>query len=171
MPRNKARPGEKRAAQQTEQQQTELQQIDSDSEQRQTDGQAGNHQQQQPEQVSKSRALCGAATYRCTFKNEWTTKWPFITKGSLSTHYWCSVCRVENACCHQGVSDIIVRHVKSKGHQEKVRTTESTTTIDRFSVSAPSVGGMSDQEAKVCYVSWSCEGFCVIYLGVVIFPY
>jgi len=24
------------------------------------------------------RKACGAATYRCTFKNEWTTKWPFI---------------------------------------------------------------------------------------------
>ncbi|CAM4529598.1 unnamed protein product [Leuciscus chuanchicus] len=39
--------------------------------------------------------------------------------------------------------------LKSKGHQEKERAIESTTTTDRFSMSAPSVRGMSDQEAKV----------------------
>ena len=34
----------------------------------------------------KKRALSGAATYRCTFKNEWTTKWPFITVGTTRYH-------------------------------------------------------------------------------------
>lgn len=118
--------------------------------------QTGRHQEQQrPEQGQKSRALCGAATCRYIFKNEWTTTWPFITKQSPSTHYWCSVCIVENTCCHQGVTDV-VRHIKSKSHQEKQQALQSTTTLDRFSVSTPSVAGMSDQEAKVCNVLWSC---------------
>lgn len=30
----------------------------------------------------------------------------------------CRVCRVENACCHQGIADV-TRHINSKGHQEK----------------------------------------------------
>ncbi len=156
---SKDQPPKKRASGQTEQQQTG----------RQTE----NHQEQQwPELGPKSRALWGAATYRCILKNEWTTTWPFITKGSLITHYWCSVCRVENACCHQGVTDVVA-HIKSKSHQEKQRTLQSTATIDRFSVSTPSVGGMSDQEAKVCYVSWSCQGsrvkeFCVMYCTVMV---
>lgn len=36
----------------------------------------------------KINAQSGAASYRCSFKNEWSEKWPFITKGTL---YWCSV--------------------------------------------------------------------------------
>lgn len=148
--------------QQTEQQQAEQQQAEQpQAEQQQTEQQQTEQQQrgryQEQQRPEKSRAMCGAATYRCIFKNEWTTTWPFITKGSLSTHYWCSVCRVENTCCHQGVTDV-VRHIKSKSHREKQQALQSTATLDRFSVSTPCVGGMSDQEAKVCYVLWSCQG-------------
>lgn len=112
-----------------------------------TEGQAEEtapiHQQGQ-----SSRALAGAATYRTLFKNEWTTSWPFITRGSLNTHYWCAVCRIENSCSHQGVADV-VRHIKSKGHQEKQRALQSTATISQYTMPVPSVGGMSAQEAKV----------------------
>ena len=38
--------------------------------------------------VPRKRALSGAATYRCTFKNEWTTQWPFITVGTTSSYYY-----------------------------------------------------------------------------------
>lgn len=100
------------------------------------------------QQGQRSRALDGAATYRAHFKNEWTTSWPFITRGSLNTHYWCAICRIENSCCHQGVTDV-VRHIKSKGHQEKQRALQSTATISQFAMPVPSVGGMSPQEVKV----------------------
>ncbi|KAJ8004299.1 hypothetical protein DPEC_G00157690, partial [Dallia pectoralis] len=79
--------------------------------------------------------------------NEWTSSWPFITRGSLNTHYWCAVCRIENSCCHQGVADV-VRHIKSKGHQEKQRALQSTATISQYAMPFPSVGGMSPQEVK-----------------------
>ena len=73
-----------------------------------TERQIENYQEQQrPEQGLRSRVLCAAAAYSCILKSEWTTTWPFITKGSLSTHYWCSECRVENTCCHQGVTDVM----------------------------------------------------------------
>lgn len=117
----------------------------------QTEQQQHQQPEQQQQQGQNTKALSGAAAYRCSFKNEWTTKWPFITKGTLSTYYWCSVCRVENTCCHQGVADV-VRHTNSKGHQDKQRALQSAGTIDRFSVPAPSVGGMTDQEAKVGYM-------------------
>ncbi len=103
------------------------------------------------QQGQKSRALAGAATYRSIFKNEWTSSWPFITRGSLNTHYWCAFCRIENSCCHQGVADV-VRHIKSKGHQEKQRALQSTATISQYAMPVPSVGGMSAQEVKVWYV-------------------
>ncbi|XP_056617731.1 uncharacterized protein LOC130432412 isoform X1 [Triplophysa dalaica] len=99
------------------------------------------------QQGQKSRALAGAARYRSIFKNEWTSSWPFITRGSLNTHYWCAVCRIENSCCHQGVADV-VRHIKSKGHQDKQRALQSTATISQYAIPVPSVGGMSAQEVK-----------------------
>ncbi|KAL7386502.1 hypothetical protein ABVT39_009417 [Epinephelus coioides] len=126
----------------TEQRQTEQQLKEQEKEQLQTEQteqhteqQTENEQQQWPEQGSKSRVKCGAAKYRCIFKSEWTTTWPFITKGTLSTHYWCSVCRVENSCCHQGVTDV-VRHINSKSHQDRTTTGPSIECYNRpiFSV-------------------------------------
>jgi len=93
------------------------------------------------------RKACGADTYRCTFKNEWTTKWPFITKGTSSSYYWCSVCRQENSCAHQGVTDVN-RHVKSKGHQSKEQALQSASGIAKF-YAPVSVGGITEQESKV----------------------
>ena len=104
---------------------------------------------------TKTRAQGGAATYRCSFKNEWSHKWPFITKGTLSTQYWCSVCRVENACCHQGIADV-ARHVNSKCHQEKQKAVQSSSGIQQFSVPLPSAGAMTVQEVKVGYAQWCC---------------
>ncbi len=52
---------------------------------------------------TKGRKVPGAATYKSSFNNEWTSKWPFITVGSTSSYYWCSICRQENSCAHQGV--------------------------------------------------------------------
>lgn len=92
------------------------------------------------QQGQKSRALAGAATYRSIFKQEWTSSWPFITRGSRNTHYWCAVCRIENSCCHQGVADV-VRHIKTKGHQEKQKALQSTATIFQYAMPVSSVGG------------------------------
>uniref|UniRef100_UPI00358FBD41 uncharacterized protein isoform X3 n=1 Tax=Myxine glutinosa TaxID=7769 RepID=UPI00358FBD41 len=65
-----------------------------------------------------ARAHSGAATYRTSFKTTWTSEWPFITRGSTSYHYRCSICRVERSCGHQGRRDID-RHVNSEGHANK----------------------------------------------------
>lgn len=100
------------------------------------------------QQGQKSRALAGAATYRSIFKQEWSSSWPFITRGSRNTHYWCAVCRTENSCCHQGVADV-VRHIKTKGHQEKQKALQSTATIFQYAMPVSSVGGMSAKEVKV----------------------
>ena len=100
------------------------------------------------QQGQKRRAPAGAATYRNLFQNEWTSTWPFITRGSLNTHYWCAVCCIEKSCCHQGVTDV-VRHIKTKGHQEKERALQSTATISQYTMPVPPVGGMSAQEVKV----------------------
>lgn len=119
-----------------------------------TEGQIGDTEGQIEEtppiqqQGQKSRALAGAATYRSIFKQEWTSSWPFITRGSRNTHYWCAVCRIENSCCHQGVADV-VRHIKTKGHQEKQKALQSTATIFQYAMPVSSVGGMSAQEVKV----------------------
>lgn len=85
------------------------------------------------------------------FKNEWTAKWSFLYNGTMSMHYWCSICRQENTCSNQDITDVI-RHIKSQGHQEKHEVLQSASDIAWFSVSvATSVGGMSTQEAKVHY--------------------
>ncbi|XP_073727861.1 uncharacterized protein [Misgurnus anguillicaudatus] len=96
--------------------------------------------------TGKKKALSGAATYRCTFKSEWSAKWPFITLGTTSSYYWCSVCRQESSCAHQGVTDVN-RHIKSKGHKAKEQALQSTSGIAQFYAPA-SVGGMTAQEAK-----------------------
>lgn len=95
----------------------------------------------------KQRAKSGAATYRCTFKGEWTAEWPFITLGTTTSYYWCSICRHENSCAHQGKTDVI-RHIKSKGHRAKEQPIQSTTTIASY-YAPVSVGGMTAQDAKV----------------------
>ncbi|KAJ4926803.1 hypothetical protein JOQ06_014549 [Pogonophryne albipinna] len=100
-----------------------------------------------PLETEKRRGLCGAATYRCSFKKEWSTRWPFITMGTTSSFYWCSVCRQENSCAHQGVRDIS-RHVEGKGHRAKEQSLNSVSSIAQFYVPETSVGGMSVQEAK-----------------------
>ncbi|XP_073725186.1 uncharacterized protein [Misgurnus anguillicaudatus] len=97
--------------------------------------------------TGKKKALSGAATYRCTFKSEWSAKWPFITLGTTSSYYWCSVCRQESSCAHQGVTDVN-RHIKSKGHKAKEQALQSTSGIAQFYAPA-SVGGMTAQEAKL----------------------
>lgn len=79
---------------------------------------------QNPLETGKKRGLSGAATYRCFFKKEWSTRWPFITMGTTSSFYWCSVCRQENSCAHQGVRDIS-RHVEGKGHRAKEQALKS----------------------------------------------
>lgn len=101
-----------------------------------------------PLETGKKRGLSRAATYRCSFKKEWSTRWPFITMGTTSSFYWCSVCRQESSCVHQGVRDIS-RHVESKGHQTKEQALKSASSVAQFYTPATSVGGMSVQEAKV----------------------
>lgn len=96
----------------------------------------------------KKRGLSGAATCRCSFKKEWSTRWPFITMGTTSSFYWCSVCRQENSCAHQDMRDIS-RHVEGKGHQAKEQALNSASSVAQFYMPATSVGGMSVQEAKV----------------------
>lgn len=101
-----------------------------------------------PLETGKKRGLSRAATYRCSFKKEWSTRWPFITMGTTSSFYWCSVCRQENSFAHQGVRDIS-RHVESKGHRTKEQALKSASSVAQFYTPATSVGGMSVQEAKV----------------------
>ncbi len=95
---------------------------------------------------TKGRKVPGAATYKSSFNNEWTSKWPFITVGSTSSYYWCSICRQENSCAHQGVRDVI-RHIESKGHQAKQQALKSTSTVKTFYL--PVTAEMSVQEVKV----------------------
>ncbi|CAL8329911.1 unnamed protein product [Merluccius merluccius] len=61
---------------------------------------------------TKEKKIPGAATYKSSYNKEWTSKWPFITVGSTSSYYWCSICRQENSCAHQGVRDV-KRHMES----------------------------------------------------------
>ena len=78
---------------------------------------------------TKGRKVPGAATYKTSFNSEWTSKWPFITVGSTSSYYWCSICRQETSCAHPGVRDV-TRHIGSKGHQPKQQALKSTSTIN-----------------------------------------
>ncbi|KAF3854624.1 hypothetical protein F7725_022679 [Dissostichus mawsoni] len=81
-----------------------------------------------------------------TVEMEWTAEWPFITLGTTTSYYWCSICRHENSCAHQGKADVI-RHIKSKGHRAKEQAIQSTTTIAPY-YAPVSVGGMTAQDAK-----------------------
>ncbi|CAL8242182.1 unnamed protein product [Merluccius merluccius] len=101
-----------------------------------------------PLEKGNKRGISGAATYRCSFKKEWSARWPFITMGTTSSFYWCSVCRQENSCAHQGVRDIS-RHVEGKGHRAKEQALNSASSVAHFYTPATSVGGMSVQEAKM----------------------
>ena len=95
---------------------------------------------------TKERNVPGAATYKTSFNSEWTSKWPFITVGSTSSYYWCSICRQENSCDHPGVRDV-TRHIGSKGHQAKQQALKSTSTVKNFDL--PVTAEMSVQEVKV----------------------
>lgn len=94
------------------------------------------------------RAKSGAATYLSSFRAEWSKEWPFITKGSTKHHYWCSICRVECSCAHQGRTDL-ERHVSSEAHVKKASDLRTNTKINSFFSSVPSVANMSALEAKV----------------------
>ena len=95
---------------------------------------------------TKGRIVPGAATYKTSFNSEWTSKWPFITVGSTSSYYWCSICRQENSCAHPGVRDV-TRHIGSKGHQAKQQALKSTSAVKNFDL--PVTAEMSVQEVKV----------------------
>ena len=95
---------------------------------------------------TKGRKVPGAATYKTSFNSEWTSKWPFITVGSTSSYYWCSICRQENSCAHPGVRDV-TRHIGSKGHQAKQQALKSTSAVKNFDL--PVTAEMSVQEVKV----------------------
>ena len=95
---------------------------------------------------TKGRKVPGAATYKTSFNSEWTSKWPFITVGSTSSYYWCSICRQENSCAHPGVRDV-TRHIGSKGHQAKQQALKSTSAVKNFYL--PVTAEMSVQEVKV----------------------
>ena len=95
-----------------------------------------------------TRAKSGAAKYLTTFQVEWSKEWPCITKGSTAHHYWCSICRVERSCGHQGRKDI-ERHMGSDGHVKKVEAVRSSGKIQKFFNVAPSVDRMTALEAKV----------------------
>lgn len=97
----------------------------------------------------KQKALSGAAVYRCNFKAEWTAEWPFISIGSTPSCFWCSMCRREISCAHQGKSDV-KRHLKSKVHRTKELAVQS---IQPTAIIAPcyvptTVGGMTAQELQ-----------------------
>lgn len=94
---------------------------------------------------TKGKKVSGAATYKSSFHNEWTSKWPFITVGSTSSYYWCSI-RQENSCAHQGVRDV-TRHIESKGHQAKQQALKSTHTVKNLYL--PVTAEMGVQEVKV----------------------
>ena len=95
---------------------------------------------------TKGRKVPGAATYKTSFNSEWTSKWPFITVGSTSSYYWCSICRQETSCAHPGVRDV-TRHIGSKGHQPKQQALKSTSAVKNFDL--PVTAEMSVQEVKV----------------------
>src|SRR4029434_6147505 len=84
--------------------------------------------------------------YKTSFNSEWTSKWLFITVGSTSSYYWCSICRQETSCAHPGVRDV-TRHIGSKGHQAKQQALKSTSTVKNFDL--PVTAEMSVQELKV----------------------
>lgn len=101
-----------------------------------------------PLETGKKRGLSGAATYRCFFKKEWSTRWPFITMGTTSSFYWCSVCRQENSCEFSSRRE---GHKQTCGRQgtSSKRTGFKISHVAQFYTPATSVGGMSVQEAKV----------------------
>ncbi|XP_060775583.1 uncharacterized protein LOC132885202 [Neoarius graeffei] len=70
-----------------------------------------------------------------------------VTSGTTNSYCWCSVCRQENSCGHQGVADV-QRHIKSKAHQSKEQALQSTSRIGQF-YPPVTVGGMTAQESKV----------------------
>ena len=97
-----------------------------------------------------ARAIAGAATYLISFQQGWSADWPFITKGSTSHHFWCSICRVERSCGHQGKKDI-ERHVLSESHTKKTKDVRSSGRITTFFNQTSSVGSMTQLEMKVSY--------------------
>eukprot|EP00057_Strongylocentrotus_purpuratus_P019851 XP_011674325.1 PREDICTED: uncharacterized protein LOC105443158 [Strongylocentrotus purpuratus] len=87
----------------------------------------------------------GAATYKSSFKREWTIIWPFITMGATAGHFRCNVCNQEGSCRHQGLSDI-KRHISSKGHKDRETLQKTTRSIALFT---HSIKEMSSAETKI----------------------
>ena len=72
----------------------------------------------------KSKASSGAAKYGTTYDPAWTDEFHYIHKGTTAGHFWCSICRVERSCSHQGKTDV-KRHIESEGHQRKMKAADS----------------------------------------------
>ena len=83
------------------------------------------------------RAKAGSATYKSIFDAEWSKTWPFISKGQHPSYFWCSTCRVEISCSHQGRRDV-ERHVSSASHKVKTKDINSSQSMQNFVRSAGS---------------------------------
>ncbi|KAF3842654.1 hypothetical protein F7725_001503, partial [Dissostichus mawsoni] len=79
----------------------------------------------------KCRKNAGAASYGSKFNSQWTKEWPFITPGTTPFHFWCSICRHELECRHQGRADVI-RHINRESHLKKQKIVESSSKMDMF---------------------------------------
>jgi len=90
----------------------------------------------------------GAATYRTKFDTEWTKEFPEISKGSTSYHYWCTICRIERSCSHQGKADI-KRHIAGPGHQQKLKDVKTSGSLSSFAKPVSKICGMTALETKV----------------------
>lgn len=91
------------------------------------------------------RSKAGAATYRSTFQKYWNKEWPFIKKGTTINHFWCTICRVERSCAHQGRRDV-ERHVDSEGHSKKTEELRMNQKVSNF---FPPSSSLSTLESKV----------------------
>ena len=89
----------------------------------------------------------GAARYRTPFNKLWTKTYAMVREGSTKYHYWCSTCRVENGCDHQGLADV-KRHCTGAMHLQKIKILEANKKIQPFTV-PEGPQGMSPQEIMV----------------------
>ena len=104
------------------------------------------------------KAASGSATYKSKFKREWTSSWPFITQGATSSHFFCSVCRKDVSCSHQGVRDV-KRHITASTHLEKEQALKSANKISKY-LPSPAPAGMSVQVTKVGHLKKKAFSTC-----------
>ena len=78
-----------------------------------------------PKDISSSPVSKKREVYKCTYKIEWSKKYPVTKSNGNPYAFYCVPCKKSISCAHQGLSDLTV-HYNGKIHKSFKRAIKTT---------------------------------------------